>query len=141
MIMKDKIAVLALRLNFSSASWGKMVLSIPTIPPTKVLTMTSKTNCFQLFLKPNATSFNLILILNYSEKIFTHIQSTDNRVVKYSLSLICKNTSFFTMLTSVSGVTNSSQVKSLKRNKTYRLYCLNPLSIKIVFLLLRKIFN
>ena len=87
--MKDKIAVLALRLNFSSASCGKMVLSIPTIPPTKVLTMTSKTNCFQLFLKPNATSFNLILILNYSEKIFTHIQSIDNRVVKYSLSIIC----------------------------------------------------
>jgi hypothetical protein len=54
--MKERIAVFEATPNSNSANCGKIVLSIPIIPPTKALTITKMENCFQF-------SFNPILIV------------------------------------------------------------------------------
>ena len=56
----QKMALLATKPNFSSANCGKIDLSKPTIPPTNMLRITSKENCFQFSFNPN-----LICSINY----------------------------------------------------------------------------
>jgi hypothetical protein len=61
-IMKDRIAVLAAMANSTSAIWGRILLSRPTIPPTNALIMTKRVNCCQFSFRPNLT-FSIIIFL------------------------------------------------------------------------------
>jgi hypothetical protein len=51
-VINERIAVLDAIPNSNSANWGKIVLSIPIIPPTKALTITNMINCLQFSFNP-----------------------------------------------------------------------------------------
>src|SRR5690554_160564 len=61
--MNESIAVVDSIPNCDDANSGKMVLSIPTIPPTNAFTIINKTNCFQFVLSPNSTALPVIFFL------------------------------------------------------------------------------
>jgi hypothetical protein len=63
-VMNERIAVFEATPNSSSANCGKIVLSIPMMPPTNAFTMTRRVNCFQFSVRP---SLILSVAINFIE--------------------------------------------------------------------------
>ena len=56
-VIKERMADLDAIPKLSSANCGKILRSIPTMPPTKAFTITSKVNCFQFWVSPRGDFF------------------------------------------------------------------------------------